>query len=322
MEQQALIDELEPVVATLLDKHIASSKEWFPHELVPWSRGRDFEPGEDWDPNEVDLDPAVRSSLFVNLLTEDNLPYYFRTIESMFGRESAWGEWSRRWTAEEGRHSIVLRDYLTVTRMIDPVALERARMGQVEKGEVPEPEMAVDGIVYVTLQELATRIAHHNTGKLLDDKAGYEVMKRVAADENRHYLFYRDIGTAALELDPSAMVLAMERQVRDFEMPGTGIVDFDAHALAIAKAGIYDFAVHHDSVLVPVLLRHWNVEEIEGLSPEAEEARTRLIKRMGRIAKVGRRFTAKQAEAAAKAESEGKGPARTVAAADEALATV
>lgn len=322
MDQQALIDELDPVVATLLDKHIASSKEWFPHELVPWSRGRDFEPGEEWDPNEVRLDPAVRSSLFVNLLTEDNLPYYFRTIESMFGRESAWGEWSRRWTAEEGRHSIVLRDYLTVTRMIDPTALERARMGQVAKGEVPEPEMAVDGIVYVTLQELATRIAHHNTGKLLDDNAGYEVMKRVAADENRHYLFYRDIGTAALELDPSAMVLAMERQVRDFEMPGTGIVDFDAHARAIAKAGIYDFAVHHDSVLVPVLLRHWNIESLEGLSPEAEEARTRLVKRMGRIAKVGRRFAAKQAEAAAQAEAEGKEPARTVAAADEALAAV
>jgi hypothetical protein len=79
----------------------------------------------------------VRSSLFVNLLTEDNLPYYFRTIESMFGRDSAWGTWVRRWTAEEGRHSIVLRDYLTVTRMIDPVALERARMHQVSGGEVP-----------------------------------------------------------------------------------------------------------------------------------------------------------------------------------------
>lgn len=322
MDQQALIDELEPVVATLLDKHVAASKEWFPHELVPWSRGRDFEPNEDWDPNEVELDPAVRSSLFVNLLTEDNLPYYFRTIESMFGRDSAWGAWSRRWTAEEGRHSIVLRDYLTVTRTIDPKALEQARMAQVEKGEVPEPNLAVDGIVYVTLQELATRIAHHNTGKLLDDKAGYEVMKRVAADENRHHLFYRDIGTAALELDPSTMVLAMERQVREFEMPGTGIIDFDAHALAIAKAGIYDFAVHHDSVLVPVLIRHWNVESLEGLSPEAEEARTRLIKQMGRIARVGRRFAAKQAEAAAQAEAEGREPARTVAGTDEDMATV
>jgi acyl-[acyl-carrier-protein] desaturase len=299
MDQNALLTELEPVVATLLDRHLASSKEWFPHELVPWGRGRDFEPGVDWDPSEVELDPAVRSSLFVNLLTEDNLPYYFRTIEALFGRDTAWGTWARRWTAEEGRHSIVLRDYLTVTRMLDPVALERARMQQVEKGEVPDPDFVTDGIVYVTLQELATRIAHHNTGKLLDDKAGYEVMKRVAADENRHHLFYRDLGTAALELDPSGMVLAMERQVREFEMPGTGIPNFEAHAFAIAKVGIYDFSVHHDAVLVPVLLRHWNVEALEGLSPEAEEARAKMVKRMERIARVGRRFSAKREESAA-----------------------
>ena len=115
---------------------------------------------------------SVRSSLFVNLLTEDNLPYYFRIIEQLFGRDSAWGTWVRRWTAEEGRHSIVLRDYLTVTRAIDPVGLERARMAQVECGQVPDPEPPHDGLVYVALQELATRIAHHNTGKLLDDRHG------------------------------------------------------------------------------------------------------------------------------------------------------
>ncbi len=294
MDQNAMLNELEPTVARLLDKHLATSKEWFPHELVPWSQGRDFEPDTEWDPNEVAMTPAVRSSLFVNLLTEDNLPYYFRTIETLFGRDTAWGTWARRWTAEEGRHSIVLRDYLTVTRALNPVALERARMKQVEKGETPVVDVVTDGIVYVTLQELATRIAHHNTGKLLEDKAGYEVMKRVAADENRHHLFYRDLGTAALELDPSAMVLAMERQVRDFEMPGTGIVDFESHAMAIAKAGIYDFTVHHDSVLVPVILRHWNIEALEGLSPEAEQARARMVKRMERIARVGRRFSAKR----------------------------
>jgi acyl-[acyl-carrier-protein] desaturase len=297
-EKIALLNELEPVAADLLDKHLATSKEWFPHELVPWSRGRDFEAGQEWDPKEVDLDPAVRSSLFVNLLTEDNLPYYFHTIETMFGNDSAWGTWVRRWTAEEGRHSIVMRDYLTVTRTIDPVALERARMHQVSGGQVPSPDFLTDGIVYVALQELATRIAHHNTGKLMNDKAGYEVMKRVAADENRHHLFYRDLGTAALEINPSAMVIAAERQVREFEMPGTGIVDFESHAHAIARVGIYDFSVHHDSVLVPVILRQWSIDQIEGLNPEAEAARTKLLKRMERIDKAGRRFASRRAEAA------------------------
>ena len=40
-------------------------------------------------------------------------------------------------------------------------------------------------LVYVALQELATRIAHRNTGRLLGDSAGYDVMMRVAADGSR-----------------------------------------------------------------------------------------------------------------------------------------
>jgi acyl-[acyl-carrier-protein] desaturase len=231
---------------------------------------------------------GLRSALFVNLLTEDNLPYYFRTIEGLFGRDGAWGEWNRRWTAEEGRHSIAIRDYLTVTRAIDPTALERARMAQVSCGQVPEPETVCDGLVYVALQELATRIAHHNTGKLMDEPAGYEVMKRVASDENRHYIFYRDLVTAAIEIDPSAAVKAIDRQVRDFEMPGTGITDFATHARAIAKVGIYDFTAHHDQILQPVVVRHWGLERIEGLDAEAEQARhsaLRHIRRVGIAAK-------------------------------------
>src|SRR5690242_10559130 len=152
LEPGPLLTELEPTATTLLERHLATSKEWFPHELVPWSRGRDFDEGEAWSADDVDLSSEVRSALFVNLLTEDNLPYYFRTIERMFGADSVWGTWARRWTAEEGRHSIVIRDYLTVTRALDPRALERARMAQVECGEVPEPETPQDGFVYVALQ--------------------------------------------------------------------------------------------------------------------------------------------------------------------------
>lgn len=296
LSASALLTELEPTVGSLLEKHIAQSKEWFPHDLVPWGRGRDFEPEWEWSADDVDLPSEVRSSLFVNLLTEDNLPYYFRTIEAMFGRDSAWGAWARRWTAEEGRHSIVIRDYLTVTRAIDPVALERARMAQVETGQVPQPDSPYDGIVYVALQELATRIAHHNTGKMLTDRAGYEVMKRVAADENRHYLFYRELCTQALELDPSNMVLAIERQVRTFEMPGTGIIDFEQHARAIAKAGIYDLEIHHDHILVPVIIKHWGIESLVGLTAEAERARDTLLTRIARIGKAGRRMARHRAE--------------------------
>ncbi len=293
--EASLLHELEGEAERLLERHLDGTKEWFPHELVPWGRGRDFEAGEAWDPLDYPVDDGVRSALFVNLLTEDNLPYYFRTIERMFGADDVWGTWARRWTAEEGRHSIVLRDYLTVTRALDPIELERARMAQVSGGAVPEPPTAADGFVYVALQELATRIAHRNTGKRLEDRVGYEVMARVASDENLHYLFYRDMVSAALEVDPSATIIAIERQVRDFEMPGTGIPGFGAHAYAIAKAGIYDLSIHHDQILAPVVLRHWAVEERTGLDAEAEHARDALVHRIERIGRAARTLESRAA---------------------------
>lgn len=301
MDDRTLLAELEPVAGTLYDRHDKTAKEWFPHTLVPWSRGRDFEPGVDWEPDELAPPEPVRSALFVNLLTEDNLPYYTTEITRLFGLDHAWGAWSRRWTAEEGRHSIVIRDYLTVTGSVDPVALERGRMQHAEHG-FHQPIMgAADGFVYVALQELATRISHWNTGKLMDDKAGRDVMKRVAADENMHYLFYKDVATAALEVDPSSMVMAMERQVKGFAMPGAGIDDFSNHAKAIAEAAIYDLEIHHDQILVPVILRAWRLESLEGLSPEAEEARGRLVHRMARIDKVAKSQSARRAERMASA---------------------
>lgn len=297
MDATALMHELNPIVSDLLERHLASAKEWFPHEMVPYSRGRDFEAGHDWNPDQSPMTEAVRSALFVNLLTEDNLPYYFRAVSS-FDSSEVWQTWSQRWTAEEGRHAIVLRDYLTVTRAIDPVALERGRMRQVSDGVVPDAGLAVDGLVYVTLQELATRIAHRNTGKLIDDPAGQAIMSRVAADENLHFLFYRDLTTAALALDPSRVVIAIDERVRNFAMPGTGITDFDTHSKRIAAAGIYDFAVHHDQILQPVVARHWDLAGITGLNAEAEAAREATLTYMTRIDRIAQR-TRDRREAAA-----------------------
>ena len=239
------------------------------------------------------------------MLTEDNLPYYFRDIERMFGRDGAWGEWVRRWTAEEGRHGLVINGYLMATRAIDPVELERGRMAQVQSGQVPEPPTLAEGLAYVSLQELATRISHFNTGNMLKDEAGQAVMRRVAKDENLHYLFYRDAMTAIFEHDPSTAVLAVEKQVRDFQMPGTGIPGFVEHAKAIADAGIYDIAIHHDKILQPVILRDWKIESLEGLSPEAEQARDALVTQISRIGKIGHRLVEKR-EARKAREAEGE----------------
>jgi len=299
----ALLRELEPAAEALLDRHLAAAKEWFPHEVVPYSRGRDAVAGQDWHEDDADLggitiDAAVRSALVVNLLTEDNLPYYFRSVERMFGADGVWGAWARRWTAEEGRHSMAIYGYLMTTRAVDPVALERGRMAQVSGGNTPDPETAAEGFVYLALQELATRIAHRNTGKLVGDPAGYAVMMRVATDENLHHLFYRDLAAAAIVASPSTMLPALERQVRTFAMPGLGIPGFAGHAAAIARAGIYDLAIHYEQILVPTLLRHWQIDHIEGLDGEAEAARERLMAYLAKSERVARRLDERRAASA------------------------
>jgi acyl-[acyl-carrier-protein] desaturase len=299
VNDKKVLFELTPVVEQLLERHLEASKEWFPHEHVPHSRGRDFEPGHQWSDADADLDghelsPEVRSALYVNLLTEDNLPYYFRTVEGLFGADGPWGTWVRRWTAEEGRHSMVIYGYLAATRAIDLVELERGRMAQVSRGETPDPETLFDGFVYLSLQELATRISHRNTGLQIGDPAGYDVMKRVCADENLHQLFYRDLATAAVEADPNSMMIAMERQVKSFTMPGIGIPDFEAHSRRIASAGIYDLQIHHEQILAPVVLRQWDAANIAGLSGDGAAAQEKLMKRMATSERVARRYAEKR----------------------------
>ncbi len=300
LNDRELLVELGPAASALLDSHLTLTREWFPHELIPFDRGRVVGTGERWSPadarlSDTTIDDAVRSALVVNLLTEDNLPYYYETISQLFGAGDVWATWARRWTAEEARHSMVIYGYLMVTQAVDPVELERARMVQVSSGLVPQLRSVADGLVYVALQELATRVAHRNTGRRLD-AAGDNIMKRVAADENLHHLFYRDLVSVAIELDPSTMIEAIERQVTNFEMPGAGIPQFRRHAAAIASAGIYDLAIHHHHVLEPVVERRWSVAHVEGLDTNAAQARDRLLSRMAKSERVALRLDERRDE--------------------------
>ncbi len=274
-----LLRLLEPTLVRGMERHLSATNEWFPHQYVPYEVGRNYLE-EPWEDTDSALGIVSRTALEVNLLTEDNLPYYHLALWDMFGRGGAWGEWVRRWTAEEGRHAIVLRDYLTVTRGANPVVLERGRMDQVSRGYYPAGQGQtldpLDGVVYTTLQELATRIAHRRTGTFTQDPLIEKLTARIATDENLHYVFYRELGKAALEIDPSAMMLAINRQVTTFAMPGMEIPDFKAKALEIAKAGIYDLRIHHDEVVLPVLFKDWKIDRVTGLSAKAEEAREGL----------------------------------------------
>ncbi|MGH8932505.1 MAG: acyl-ACP desaturase [Egibacteraceae bacterium] len=297
-----LLAELEPKAEEYLERHLGMAKEWFPHEYVPYSQGRDFDL-EPWTPDQPRLSGVAQIAFEVNLLTEDNLPSYHYEIRSMFGKkDSAWIDWVHRWTAEEGRHAIVLRDYLVVTRNIDPVQLERGRMATMQTGYDSGEKDTLHGMAYVAFQERATRISHRNTGRYSDDPVADRIMARISTDENLHMVFYRDMLDAALQLRPSEGVIAIADEVMRFQMPGAGMPSFQRKAVQIAKAGIYDLRIHHDEVVWP-LLRHWGFFDVEGLDPQAEQRRQQCASYLKGLDALARRYDEKRAAREAAAAS-------------------
>ena len=280
-----LIRELEPVAEAGLNQHLAATKNWNPHDYVPWSDGSSFAAlgGRHWDPEQSRLSEVARVAMITNLLTEDNLPSYHREIAGHFGLDDAWGAWVNRWTVEENRHGIALRDYLVVTRAVDPTALEQARIAAVTAGFSPgqqgqrtiRPESMLDALSYVTFQELATRVSHRNTGKACAEPVADELLKRVAADENRHMIFYRSLTAAALDISPDQAMHSIFRILMNFQMPGYAIPNFRRNAVKIAVGGIYDLRQHLDDVVMPVL-RKWRIFERDDFTGAGARRRDEL----------------------------------------------
>jgi acyl-[acyl-carrier protein] desaturase len=280
-----LLQELEPVVEQNLNRHLTMHKDWNPHDYIPWSDGKNYYAlgGQDWDPEESKLSDIAQVAMVQNLLTEDNLPAYHREIAMNFGMDGAWGTWVNRWTAEENRHGIALRDYLVVTRAVDPVELEKLRVEQMTRGFSPGQnkqgdefaESLFDSVIYVTFQELATRISHRNTGKACNETVADQLLAKVSADENLHMIFYRDVSEVGLEIAPNQAMKSLHRVLRNFKMPGYTVPEFRRKAVIIAVGGVYDPRIHLDDVVMPVL-KKWRIFERDDFTGEAEALRDDL----------------------------------------------
>jgi acyl-[acyl-carrier-protein] desaturase len=202
-----------------------------------------------------------------------------------FGLDDAWGQWVNRWTAEENRHGIALRDYLVVTRAVDPIELEKLRMEVVNRGFSPGQnhqvradlfaESLFDSVIYVTFQELATRMSHRNTGKACNETIADQLLAKISADENLHMIFYRDVSEAGFEAAPNQAMKSLHKVLRNFQMPGYQVPEFRRKAVVIAVGGVYDPRIHLDDVVMPVL-KKWRIFEREDFTGEAAAMRDDL----------------------------------------------
>ena len=274
-EHIELLDAVEPTAARLMAEHRERRKHWYYHDLVPWERGRNFVE-EPWDPSQATINERARTSLVLNLLTEDNLPYYHLALERYLPQHSAWKEWSALWTAEEGQHAIAIRSYLLTSRNCDPVELEDDRMATMQVGWRPDWRHPAELFAYTSAQELATRVSHRNTGKITEDPAAFALMRHIAADENHHFVFYKGVMAEMLRIEPSLVLEGIYNTFVNFQMPGAGIPGFVRRSIDMARAGVYNLRIHHDQIIKP-LLDQWGIERLTGLSTHAAEFQDRLM---------------------------------------------
>lgn len=271
-----LLDALAFEVDLNLHRHIGEADGWQPHDLVPWDDGHNFAflGGTDWEPEQATLSEAAKLALTVGVLAADNLPAYHRELAAYL-RIGTWFRWVGRWTAEENRHEILIRNYLMVTRAVDPVELERLRMGHMVAGFSRPPLRLLDVLAEATFDEAAGALRHRNTAALGENPVVTNICERIAADDELQKVFFANLIDAAFRLAPDQTMRAVIGRIdayRPLTVPLPGGRDC---AAALAEAGIYDHAETPALIFQP-LLKRWNVFDRTDFGAAGEQARAQL----------------------------------------------
>ncbi|MEV2219371.1 acyl-ACP desaturase [Nocardia vinacea] len=276
LTDRELLASLADEVELNLRRHIAAADGWQPHDYVPWDDGRNFGflGGIDWEPEQSELSETAELALTVSVLIADNLPSYHREV-GKYLRTGSWWRWVGRWTAEENRHEIMIRNYLMVTRSVDPVQLERLRMDHMTKGFRRPALHLLDVLATCAFEEAAAAIRHRNTAALGENKMVTAIAERIARDDELQSIFFADLISAAFGVAPDQTMRAIADSVARFEVPSVTLPDGRSSDDVLAEAGIYDRAKENELVFGP-LLERWEFFTRTGLGADGEKARAEL----------------------------------------------
>ncbi len=270
--QREVLNHLAPEVERLVERHLEQRHLWMPSELL------DEGDREQLREAAKGLPESARAGLALNLLTEEGLPHFHRLIAVHMGEDSIWNHWNNIWTAEEDRHGCVLRDYARDSGIFDMVALERLQYAYLEAGF--NPDWGHDPyklLAYTSLQEKATQRAHGNLARLASatEPRLQHILSRVAGDESRHHIFYRDAFAMVLREDPERALRAAWAVMPNLAMPGHTIPGYNQLSDVVRAAEIYgplDYCK-----IVSDLLGIWGIATARGLSSKAEQLQDKLM---------------------------------------------
>jgi len=289
-QKTEVLKHLEGKVELWMKDHVDKRKLWFSSDFLP----ADEKMNDDLKKNINDLrnrsrgiKDEVRVSVAMNLLTEEGLPHFHRLIAQYLGDRSFWSKWNNMWTAEEDRHGAILRDYVRDARLFRFREVELMQFHYIESGFNPDWDKDPYKVfVYTTLQERATQFSHKNTGKLVSTNEPLlnGILSNIAADEAKHFTFYRNVFKEIINLDPNNALLSAVDIMPAIDMPGFSMPNFRDMADVIRRVGIY--GPRDYKKIVEEAIKFWEIEMLTGLNELAQKAQEKILSIPKRLEKV------------------------------------
>ncbi len=285
-----VLSSLEEKVKVWMESHVSKRKLWFSSDFLPAD-----EKNDDNHENIIlnlrervrGITDSARVAIGLNLITEEGLPHFHRIIAKYLGDDSFWSKWNNMWTAEEDRHGGVLRDYARDSRLFNFSRLEQMQYVYQERGFNPDWDKDPYKVfVYTTLQERATQFSHKNTGNYIgeDEPLINGILNNIAADEAKHYTFYRNVFKSILEIDPNRALQSAAAILPAIDMPGISMPNFREMADVIRRAGIY--GPRDYKKIVEEAISFWKIETLEGLNEMGRKAQDKILEIPKRLQKV------------------------------------
>lgn len=240
-----------------------------------------------------------------DMVTEEALPTYQTLLNTFEGcddptgdTDSPWARWSRGWTSEENRHGDLLNKYLYLGGKCDMRSIEVTIQHLITNGFNPDAQKdPYRGFVYTSFQERATKISHGNAGRLAGEFGDSNLRKicaKIAGDEGRHEKAYQTFCEEIIKRDADGLIMTFGDMMRgQIVMPAEHMTDginhnlYDDFSAVAQKLGVYT-AIDYAEI-IGYLVKRWDLENIEGLSSEAEKEREYICKLPERYRKLAER---------------------------------
>src|ERR1035437_2382979 len=281
---------LELKVEELISSHVLKRKLWFSSDFIPTEEKMNDEQisiKTKLRERAKGIKDQVRVALAINLLTEEGLPHFHTLITKYLGDNSFWAKWTNMWTAEEDRHGNVIRDYVRDSQIFNFREIELMQYHYVESGFNPDWDMDPYKVfVYTTLQERATQISHKNTGKAAGEEEPLlnGILSSIAADEAKHFSFYRNVFKEILKLDPNDALISASAIMPAIDMPGNSMPNFRELADVVRRTGIYTPWDYKE--IVEEVIKFWEIGSFTGLNELAEKAQDKILSIPMRLKKI------------------------------------